>query len=561
MSFREYLELLQRRWRIVVSMLMIGLLVAVAFNVLARKSYTAAATSFVTVSDADAAASGELFQGSQFAVQRMASYAALSSSPEVLDGVIDELALDISPRALRKMVTVSSPATSVLLEVSVEDADPRQAANIADEVSRQLGMLIERLETPRGLAASSVKVTLTRPADVPVAPSSPRVTLNLLLGMAGGAAAGLLLALLRHHLDRRLRTVADVRAITEVAPLGSTIHSRAAEREPLVATELGSVEAERYRSIRASLKLADAGRESHQLVISSPAAGDGRTSVAANLALSWAVAGATVCLVDADLRSPTASRVFGLESADGLTDVVAGDAELDTVLRSWNGGALTILPAGSLPPDPVELLGSKAMGHLIAELGARFDVVIYDSEPMLAVGDAAVLARAVGGLVLVVRSGATTAAQLSACLEKVRGARLPLLGTALVGVKERRRARRRHRVVDDGRRVVEPRDAAPSRRHRVPPPTGRATTAEVLRSLGARSGDDAVGEHRHREEDDEGRRGVEHAALQHAHQRDEQGEASDERSLWPGEPQRTDKGGEHEQQQDHAADVPSLDQR
>lgn len=450
MSFREYLELLQRRWRIWVSMLMIGLLVAAAFSMLAQKRYTAVATSFVTVSDSDAAGSGELFQGSQFTMQRMASYAALSSSPEVLNPVIDKLALDLSPRELRRMVEVSSPATSVLLEVAVEDTDPREASAIADEVSRQLGLLIEQLETPRGLAASSVKVTLTRPADVPVSPSSPRVPLNLLLGLAGGAAAGLLLALLRHHLDRRLRSVEDIRAITGVAPLGSTIASRAAGRDPLVAMDYRSAEAERYRSIRTALKFAGAGHELRDVVVGSPAAGDGRTSVAANLAISWALAGVRVCLVDAGVRQPMAAEVFGVESTAGLFDVLGDDAELDDVLAPSHDGVLTILPAGTPPPDPVELLGSTAMGHLVAELRSRFDIVIYDSAPMLAFADAAVLARAVDGLVLVVRAGVTTRDQLVACLEKVREARLNLLGTVRFGVRDHRRRVARRRGLPQG---------------------------------------------------------------------------------------------------------------
>ena len=173
---------------------------------------------------------GEIFQGSQFIVQRMLSYAALSSSPDVLNPVIAKLRLDGGLRDLRENVDVSSPADSVLLKVSVQDTDPQRAAAVADEVSRQLGLLIEKLETPRGRAASWVKVTLTQPAEVPVAASSPRVALNLLLGLVCGAAVGLLAALVRHNLDRRLKSVDDIKAITNVAPLGSTLLSRAGQR-------------------------------------------------------------------------------------------------------------------------------------------------------------------------------------------------------------------------------------------------------------------------------------------------------------------------------------------
>lgn len=440
MSFVEYLVLLQRRWRIWVSMILVGLLAAVAFNSFAEQKFTAVATSFVAVADATNSGPGEIFQGSQFTVQRMASYSALSSSPQVLEPVIDDLDLDVTVRDLRERVNVTSPADSVLLKVSVEDTEPVRAARIADEVSRQLGLMIERLETPRGRAASWVKVTLTQPAEIPVEASSPRVLLNLLLGLVTGAAIGLLLALLRHNFDSRLKTVDDIRAITNVAPLGSTILTRNGRRDPLVAMDRRSLAAERYRTIRTALKFADVDHELHHFVVSSPMPGEGKSTVASNLAISWAQAGASVCLVDAGLRRPMISSMFDIESTAGLSDVLVGDVELDDVLASWNSGMLTILPAGSLPPDPAALLGSDSMAHLVAELRSRFDIVIYDSDPMIAVTDAVVLSRAVDGMVMVVRSGSTTRDHLSSALEMAREARVRVLGTVHFGVTVHGRA-------------------------------------------------------------------------------------------------------------------------
>lgn len=146
--------------------------------------------------------------------------------------------------------------------------------------------------------------------------------------------------------------------------------------------------------------------------------------------------------------TPAVTRLFGVEGSVGLTDVLVGDVDLDQALVPWQDGTLSILPAGSLPPDPVALLGSQAMAGLVAELRSRFDVVIYDSDPMIAATDAIVLARALDGLVLVVRSGTTTRDHLAACLEKVREARVPLLGTVLFAVRMSRRARRSYLAVD-----------------------------------------------------------------------------------------------------------------
>ena len=410
------------------------------FNAVVQPRYTAVATSFVNV--AEGADPAEIFQGSQFVVQRMSSYAPLASSPLVLQPVITKLNLPTSVRDLRKEITVSSPPETVLLEVSATDAVAATSARIADEVSIELGKVIQELETPRGLGASRVKVTLTDPADVPLTPSSPQVLLNLLLGAIAGAAIGFAAALIRHNLDRRINTIDDVRGITGMAPVGSTLASRTARRDPLVAVDFRSADAERYHGIRTALKLASVDQPLHHFVVSSPMPREGKTSVAANLAVSWAQAGARVCLVESDLRRPMIARMMGLESTLGLADVLVGDVELDEVLVPWPHGSVTVLPAGSLPADPASLLGSDAMSALVSELRSRFDVVIYDSPPIASVTDAIVLARAVDGLVLVVRAGSTTRDYLASCVESLRAAHIKLLGTVRFAIKVKRKAKR-----------------------------------------------------------------------------------------------------------------------
>ncbi len=438
MTFLEYLALLQRRWRAWASMVVIGLLAACAVNLLADEQYVAVARSFVAVADEDAAGAGESFQGSQFVTHRMTSYATLSSSPAVLDGVIDELGLGLSPRDLKQIVDVSSPTDSVILEVSVEHSDPELAAVIADEVSHQLADLIEELETPRGRAASSVEVVLTHPAATPLDPASPRVTLNLLLGLVGGVAAGVVLALLREHFDRRVMVDDDIRAITGSKPLGPVNAVRKSERTtPLVVLNHRSAEAEQYRAVRSALKVSYGSSAIRHVVVTCPAERDGSTSEAANLAVSWALSGARVCVVDAGLRRPAISRLFGVESTVGLSDVLSGEVDLQTALVPWNDGMLTVLPAGFLPVDPAETLGSDAMAFLAKELQSRFDIVIYDAEPMLEVADAVLLARFVDGLLLVARAGTTRKEDLESCLGLVHEARVRLLGTIRAGVRAR----------------------------------------------------------------------------------------------------------------------------
>jgi len=441
-TFAEYFVVLQRRWRVWASMLLAGVFVAGLASALAPVKYTAVATSFVTVVDSSSDDQSAIFQGSQFAVQRVKSYSSLVRSPSVIDTVITELGLEISSQELSEQIVVSSPPETVLMEVSVVDPDPTRATEIANAVSRQLGVVIEELETGRGPASSSVKVSLTQPAAVPRYPSSPRVVVNLLLGALAGLTLGFLAAVLRHHFDRRIKSHDDLRNVAGISPLGSIPLEPSSDEQPLVALDWRSVSAEGYRTVRTALKFAAVDSNLKHFAVSSALAGEGKTSTACNLAISWAQSGASVCLVEADLRRPKVADYFGIEGGVGLSEVLVGELPLDEVLVPWNREMLTVLPAGSLPPDPSALLGSDAMRALVQRLASKFDVVIYDSPPLLPVPDAVVLGTELDGLVLAVRCGSTTPELVSECIGLTKDSRVTLLGGVLTFARWSRPAKR-----------------------------------------------------------------------------------------------------------------------
>jgi capsular exopolysaccharide synthesis family protein len=201
--------------------------------------------------------------------------------------------------------------------------------------------------------------------------------------------------------------------------------------------ERRSPAAEEYRTIRSAISL---GSEEWRggFVVSSPSRGDGKSTIAANLAISWAQAGASVCLVDADLRDGSLARQFGEDSKIGLADVLSGTAGLDETLKYSTEAGISILPAGELPADPPSLLGSERMSQLVRALRSRFEVVIYDSPAMMSVTDALVLSEKIGGLILVARSGVTRSAHLATTIESVDAAGQRLIGAVIAGVKPRR---------------------------------------------------------------------------------------------------------------------------
>ncbi len=445
MTFSEYAAILQRRWRVWVSFLIVGILAAVAYNATATVSYTATATAFVNVSDGSRGQQSQNFQNSQFAVQRVKSYTSLVDSPRVLEPVIRDLGLDMTVRELAKKTSMTSPPDTVIMEVSVVDANPEEAARLANEVTESLGEVIEDIESNgtisrTGEPVTNVRVSVTAPATAPVSPSSPRTLINLVLGALLGLSLGMVAAVVRNHYDRRIKSADDVREVTGISPLGTTSHQPQSQRMPLVALDWRSEAAERYRTIRTALRFASIDHEVRHFVVTSPLSGEGKSTAACNLAISLAQGGASVCLVEADLRRPRAAGYLGVEGNLGLSDVLVGEATLDEVLVSWNHALLQILPAGSLPPDPVALLESAAMGNLVDALSERFDVVVYDAPPMLPVTDATVLGEKVDGLLIVVRSGKTLKDDLSRSLDKADAARVKVLGTVVVGVRREGRS-------------------------------------------------------------------------------------------------------------------------
>ncbi len=190
---------------------------------------------------------------------------------------------------------------------------------------------------------------------------------------------------------------------------------------------------EAVRKLCTNLKFASVDDELKVYVVSSPNPAEGKSSVAFKLAQVMAAAGEDVVLIDADLRRPTADKSFGADGALGLSQVLAGSVSLDRALQRTDQAGLFVLPAGQIPPNPSELLGSQKMAELVEMLSKEL-FVILDTPPLLPVTDAAVLSRVASGVLLVVRSGKTNSDEMNAALENVQRAGGKTIGIVLNGV-------------------------------------------------------------------------------------------------------------------------------
>jgi len=401
----DYIRILRKSWILIIVLALVGVAGAAVLSLIQTPQYSA--TSKVFVSTQSGGSVSELAQGSTFTVQRVTTYSDLATTPIVLLPVIAELELDVNESSLGNSISVTAPLNTSIIEISVANEDPVLAADIANATAESLTKVVDRIETPATEdATSAVKLTLVQQATVSGSPVSPNVALNISLGFLIGLAIGVALAVLRQVLDTRIRNERDVELLTDAAIIGGIVYDPKAVSRPLIVQDdPRSPRAESFRTLRTNLQFLDVGNAGRSFIVTSSIQSEGKSTTTANLAIALADSGVRVLLVDADLRRPKVANYMGLEGSVGLTDVLIGRVPLSDVVQEWGRGRLSVLPAGTVPPNPSELLGSAAMGRLISELKTKFDIVLFDSPPLLPVTDAAILSRFVGGVILVVAAG------------------------------------------------------------------------------------------------------------------------------------------------------------
>ncbi|MBT2490147.1 polysaccharide biosynthesis tyrosine autokinase [Streptomyces sp. ISL-96] len=431
MELRSILKALARSWPVVLACILLGVAAGWGATTLSTPVYQARAQLFVSAqSGGDTMA---LQQGNSFSLARVQSYASIVTSRQVTRHVISSLRLDTKPDELAGRITAEAPIGTVLVNITVRDTERRRAADIANAVAYRFSDVVGRLESldpapPDKVATSPVKLSVTQTASAPSAPVSPRPALNLAAGLLAGLLLGAGAAALRETLDTTLKTADAVAALTSLPVLSSIPFDKESPQQPLAyGAKAHSARAEAYRHLRTNLQFAQIGDRPRVIVVTSSLPGEGKTSTAANLALSLTQGGTSTCLVEADLRRPSVADTFGLVQDAGLTSVLIGHARIEDVMQA--AGGLSVLTSGPLPPNPTELLASDRMAELLSELAGRYEAVIVDTAPLLPVADTVGLATSAHGAILVVRAKKTPRDQVRAAAEALHAVGVRTLGT------------------------------------------------------------------------------------------------------------------------------------
>ncbi|HMJ73744.1 MAG TPA: polysaccharide biosynthesis tyrosine autokinase [Solirubrobacterales bacterium] len=432
---------------------------ALAYSLAQTPEYTASASLLFTEKDA-----------SQVDPERAAAtnlqLVSLDQVAARTAGALPEAGL--TPTEVSGKVSVSPAGESDLVDVEVTDPDPKLAATIANEFAKQFiafrrdsnrgkvlkaqGLVEARLnelapaqlaspegealeERQRDLAVRATLQTgeaqLVQPATEPSAPSSPKKTRNVALGIFLGLVLGISLALLRDQFDRRLKTVEEAESAFGLSVLATVPQSRQIGDTAGVETSLRGEEAEAFRMLRANLQYFGIDQELKSILITSSASEDGKTMVAWNLAQTEAHAGKRILFVEADLRRPTLAERLDLSNEKGLSLVLAGSLEPKAAIQKVRG--VDVLSAGPLPPNPAELIDSQRMKSLLDWAEEEYDRVVVDTPPAAIVADALPLIKQVDRVLVVVRLRRTARDAAEHLREQLMNIEAPVIGLVVNG--------------------------------------------------------------------------------------------------------------------------------
>jgi non-specific protein-tyrosine kinase len=326
--------------------------------------------------------------------------------------------------------------TQTVLNTTTDDAQrSRLETSLAQYRSTYSTLVTSFQQVKLAEAQATNNLVVAESAEVPQKPIRPRPLVTGLLAAILGAMIAVGAAYVIEYLDDTIKTPDDVTRVSGLPTLGAIakLKEGAGDRQLVASVESKAPESEAYRTLRTNIQFSSVDRPARTLLITSSGPSEGKSTTTANLATVMAQTGQRVIAVDADLRRPVLHRVFGVPNNTGLTTaLLAGDGmSLEGQLRPTKVENLLVLTSGPIPPNPSEMLGSHRMASLIESLTQLADVVIFDSPPVLAVTDAAVLGRQVDGVVLVVDARRTRELVLARAVSDLQNTGANVLGIVL----------------------------------------------------------------------------------------------------------------------------------
>jgi tyrosine-protein kinase len=369
---------------------------------------------------------------------------AATIANQVMNDFVSQVSADNASRIAAAGATLSDQIDQLTkslasenVQMATAEAAHQDTTALRQEIQANSALLAQLTNNYSSFQAQQAEnlntVSIASSAVAPPAPASPRVLLNTVLGLLGGLVLGGGLVTTLEYMDQRLRTPEDVRERLDLPTLA--VIPRFRRDRGHGGTRGNSMAGEAYRRLRTNVMFAAVDRPLTSVVIVSVRAGEGKSRTAANLAGVVAAAGQRVVLVDADMRRPTLHNLFGCGGGRGLSEFLLSlgrrnAAALDSVVSTQFSG-LSLLSAGTLPPNPGELLAHRQAAGLVRAMERDFDTVVIDTPPVSVVADSLNLAASASATVLVIEAGRTNAREVLRALEALRGVGANVIGVVL----------------------------------------------------------------------------------------------------------------------------------
>jgi receptor protein-tyrosine kinase len=361
----------------------------------------------------------------------MKTYVEIIKSRSIIQQALVNSGLNLQPGFVKAGLSATAVVDTQILEVTQRDFDPNRAARVANAVADAFVQQIEQIESA---GTPAVEVSVLDRAAVPGGPISPNPTRNMTLAFLVGLLAAGGVAFLIDHLDVTVKQREEIEALGYTV-LGAIPRLDFKGESVHLERDLQGAGGEAFRMIRTAIGFVNLESPVRTLLVTSAVSQEGKTTTSLNLAAAYAVGGLRTVLVEADLRRPSLHRIFGMVGTRGLTTAIVGDIPLSDAILNTDMRNLSVLMAGAIPPNPVELLGSDQMTDVIERLQRTFDIVIIDSPPLIPVADPAALAARCDGVVVVARAGKTDRRRLHQAAQVVERAGGRLIGVALNDVR------------------------------------------------------------------------------------------------------------------------------
>jgi capsular exopolysaccharide synthesis family protein len=323
----------------------------------------------------------------------------------------------------------------------------KREADTNRELYKGLLMKMKEVGVSAGITASNIQIV--DPAELPASPYKPNKRLNLVLAAVVGLFLGVGLAFFFEYLDNTIKTPEDLEQWARLPSFGmvpemSNGRRRRLEKGASYPVELityghpKSMLSEAYRSIRTSILLSSSDEPPKKITVTSPNLGEGKTTTVINTAIALSQTGARVLIIDADMRRPKVHKVFNHENGNGLSTFLSRHGHLVSIIKKSEVPNLFYIPAGPIPPNPSELLGSNLFKKMLETLEGRFDHILVDSPPVLGFADAVILSSCVNGVILTVLGGKTPRGALQRAKEALQQTHTRILGVVINRVDIRR---------------------------------------------------------------------------------------------------------------------------